>query len=342
VVNALGLVRAILRDLLTSRQRLLLENAALRQQVLVLRRRAPKWHFQAGERAFWMVLSRLLPSWRRVLLITSPQTILRWHRAGLRALWRRKSEHKVGRPEIPRKLYCLIRKLNRENPTWGAHRIADELALLGWKVGKSTGGRYMRRPNPGSGQSWKTFIRNHLSATAACDFFVVPTVGRKRLFALVILEHDRRRIRHVAVTDRPSVAWTARQVALAYPERVPRPKYLVHDWEKTFRCRFLEQLKVLGIEDKIAAAPRQPWMNSHCERVIGTLRRECTDHLIALNAEHLERLLREYVEYYNASRTHMALERNAPQPRQAEATPADELEGRPVLGGLHHVYECAA
>jgi transposase InsO family protein len=268
--------------------------------------------------------------------------VLRWHRAGFRALWRHKCRHKIGRPEIPRKLYCLIRKLARENPTWGAHRIADELALLGWKVGKSTVGRYMGRSTGGGGQTWKTFIRNHMNVTAACDFFVVPTLGLKRLFAFVVLEHDRRRIRHVAVTARPSVEWTARQLALAYPESVPRPKYLVHDREKTFRCPgFLEQLEALGIEDR-KTAPRQPWMNTYCERVIGTLRRECTDHMVALNEAHLEGLLREYIEYYNASRTHMALERNAPEPREAAIEPAEDLVGTPVLGGLHHVYERAA
>ena len=326
----------------SSRRRLVLENAALRQQVLVLRRRTPKRHARTDEKAFWLVLARLLPTWRQVALIVSPQTVLRWHKAGFRALWRWKCRHKLGRPEIPRKLYCLIRKLALENPTWGSTRIAAELQLHGWKVSKNTVWRYMGRGVPGSGQSWKTFIRNHMNVTAACDFFVVPTIGLKRLFAFVVLEHDRRRIRHVAVTAHPSVAWTASQLAAAYPESVPRPKYLVHDREKTFRCPgFLAQLKALGIEDR-KTAPRQPWMNSYCERVIGTLRRECTDHLIVLSEAHLERLLREYVEYYNAQRTHLSLEQNAPCPRAPSTAPAQDLVGMPVLGGLHHTYRRAA
>jgi transposase InsO family protein len=318
-----------------------LENAALRQQLLVLRRRAPRRHFRASEKAFWVALACLLPSWRRVLLIASPASVLRWHKAGFRALWRWKSRHKLGRPEISRKLYCLIRKLSAENPTWGAHRIADELALLGWKVGKSTVGRYMRRHRPTNGQSWKTFLRNHLNVTAACDFFVVPSLGFQRLFVLVVLDHGRRVIRHVAVTARPSAAWTGRQLRAAFAEGRPRPQYLVHDREKTFCCPgFLAALADLAIEDK-KSAPRQPWMNIYCERVIGTLRRECTDHVLALSAAHLERLLREYVVYYNASRTHMALERNAPVPRAPALTPAGELHATPVLGGLHHAYDCA-
>ncbi|HEX5140104.1 MAG TPA: integrase core domain-containing protein [Dehalococcoidia bacterium] len=334
---------AFLRALFRTRRQLVLENAALRQQLLVLRRRVLRRHLKPSERAFWVAMARLLPTWRKVLLVASPDSVLRWHKAGFRALWRWKCRHKIGRPEIPRKLYCLIRRLARENPTWGAHRIADELALLGWKVGKSTVGRYMHRGDPHIGQHWKTFIRNHMNVTAACDFFVVPTLGFRRLFAFVVLEHDRRRIRHIAVTARPSVAWTAAQVAAAYPASVTRPKYLVHDREKTFRCPgFLRQLAALGIEDKKTAAPRQPWMNTYCERIIGTLRRECTDHLIALNEAHLERLLWEYVAYYNASRTHMALERNAPLPRAPADGPADELVGTPVLGGLHHTYTRAA
>jgi putative transposase len=321
----------------------MLENVALRQQLLVLKRRSRRRHFRQSEKAFWVLMLRLLPSWRQVLVVATPQTVLRWHRTGFRLLWRWKSRHKLGRPEIPRKLYWLIRRLARENPTWGAHRIKDELALLGWKVGKSTVGRCIRRTRPGGGQSWKTFIRNNMNVTAACDFFVVPSIRLKRLYALVILEHDRRRIRHLAVTARPSVAWTAAQLAAAYPESAPRPKYLVHDRETTFRMPgFLQQLEALGIEDKVTVAPRQPWMNSHCERVIGTLRRECTDHLIVLNEAHLERLLREYQAYYNASRTHMALERNAPEPRAPASAPADELVATPVLGGLHHSYRRAA
>jgi hypothetical protein len=177
-----------------------------------------------------------------------------------------------------------------------------------------------------------TFLRNHMNVTAACDFFIVPSLSLRRLYALVVLEHDRRRIRHVAVTAHPSVAWTAAQLARAYPEHVPKPKFLIHDREKTFRMPgFLQQLAVLGIEDKRTGF-RQHWQNMYCERVIGTLRRECTDHLLALNSRHLERFLREYVKYYNATRTHMSLQCNAPLPRAPAMRPASELRGIPPTG----------
>jgi putative transposase len=334
---------SLLRALLLTRRQLVLENAALRQQLNVLRRQVPRPRLGTGDRVFWLVLRRIFPEWRSVLAIASPKTVLRWHRGGFRLLWRWKSRHKLGRPAIPRKLLCLIWRLQRENPTWGAHRIANELALLGHKVGKSTVGRYMRRKFPtGRGQSWKTFVQNHMNVTAACDFFVVPTLGFRRLFAFVVLSHDRRRIRHIAVTARPSVAWTAAQIRTAFSEPGARPTYLIHDREKTFRCPgFLQALQQLAITDK-KTARRQPWMNGYCERVIGTLRRECTDHLIALNERHLERLLRTYAAYYNASRTHMALERNAPLPRAPARAPAGELLATPVLGGLHHTYAAAA
>jgi putative transposase len=332
---------SLLRALLRTRRQLVLENAALRQQVNVLRRQVPRPRLGAGDRVFWLVLRRIFPEWRSVLAIASPKTVLRWHRGGFRLLWRWKSRHKLGRPAIPRKLLCLIWRLQRENPTWGAHRITDELALLGHTVGKSTVGRYMRRKRqPGQGQGWKTFVQNHMNVTAACDFFVVPSLRFQRLFAFVVLDHDRRHIRHIAVTARPSVVWVCAQLRHAFAERPPA--FLVHDREKTFRLpQFLQTLAALGIEDRKTAA-RQPWMNIYCERVIGTLRRECTDHLIALNERHLDRLLREYVTYYNATRTHMSLQRNAPLPRAPATRPAQELVAAPVLGGLHHRYRSAA
>jgi transposase InsO family protein len=327
---------------LRPRADLVLENLALRQQLGVLRRAVKRPKVTDSDRLLWLMLRRLHAGWSGLLAIVSPDTVLRWHKAGFRALWRSKSAHRIGRPEIPRKLYCLIRKLSRENPLWGARRIAAELELLGWKVGSSTVNRYMARRRPRSGQGWKTFLRNTMGVTAACDFFVVPTVGFRRLFAFVVLEHDRRRIRHVAVTAHPSAAWMAQQVVLAYPEEAGRPVYLVHDRQRCFTSvLFQEHLRELQIEDR-TTAPRQCWQNAYCERVIETLRHECTDHVLVLAERQLERLLREYAAYYNASRTHLSLERNAPWPRAREPTPASEFVATPVLGGLHHSYTRAA
>ena len=185
-----------------------------------------------------------------------------------------------------------------------------------------------------------TFLRNHMKVTAACDFFVVPTITFKLLYVFVVLSHDRRQIVHVAVTAHPTAEWTARQVVEAFPEQEPR--YMVRDRDSIYGLAFSRQLAAMDIED-IRIAPRSPWENPFCERVIGTLRRECTDHVIALGERHLQHVLREYVEqYYNVERTHMSLDGNAPIPRAVAPVPAAELRAIPVLGGLHHKYTVAA
>lgn len=341
----LGWFSVLLWAALRPRSSLLLENLALRQQLGVLRRAVTRPHLTDRDRIFWLILRRLHAGWANLLAVASPETVLRWHRQGWRAFWGWRSRHvRLGRPEIGWKLMHLIRRLSKENPLWGYRRLHAELLLLGHTVGEQTVRRYMlRRGDPQRGQGWKTFLRNTLGTTAACDFFVVPTLGFQRLFAFVILDHGRRVIRHVAVTAKPSVAWCAVQLRVAFPKDRPRPKHLVHDREKTFRLPgFLSVLADLGIEDKVSPAPRQPWMNGLCERVIGTLRRDCTDHVLVFNEAHLERILRSYVVYYNASRTHLALERNAPIPRAPTSTPIHDLDATPVLGGLHHTYRRAA
>ena len=201
--------------------------------------------------------------------------------------------------------------------------------------------RYMiRRGNPRTGQSWKTFVRNHMGVTAACDFFSVPTATFRSLFVFVVLSHDRRLIRRVAVTGHPTSAWVVAQLEQAFPEGA-RPQFLVHDRHKMFRSQtFRAALERMEIIDK-ATAPRQCWQNAHCERVIETLRHDCTDHFVAWNEPHLERLLREYVAWYNERRTHFSLGGNAPRPRVREPTPAQDVLARPVLGGLHHRYQRA-
>ena len=250
--------------------------------------------------------------------------------------------HPPGRPTIGWTLFHLIRRLQKENPTWGAPRITSELRLLGHTVGQSTVSRYMRRfRQPKRSQGWTTFIRNTMKVTAACDFFVVPSVTFQRLFVFVVLSHDRRFIRHVAVTSRPTAAWTAHQLVEAFPD-VPRPTYLVRDRDPLYGKTFQRQLEALGIEDT-KIAPRQHWMNAYAERVVGTLRRDCTDHVIVFNEQHLLAIVSEYVEqYYNVARPHLRLGRNPPVPRRRETTPAVRLKATPVLGGLHHRYERAA
>jgi transposase InsO family protein len=271
-----------------------------------------------------------------------PDTVLRWHRNTWRWCWGRKSTpRRPGRPTIGWELFHLIRRLQRENPTWGAPKLTSELRLLGHILGQTTVSRSMKRiHDPHRAQHWRTLMRNHLQGLATCDFFVVPTVTFQRLFVLVILPHDRRLIRHVAVTAHPTAEWTARQLVEAFPDG--EPTHLVHDNDGAFRGEFTRQVEAMGITD-VPISPGHPLQNAYCGRVIGILRQECTDHVIVFNVRHPVRIARGYVEqYYNVARSHKSLERNAPLSRQRETTPAMRVKATPVLGGLHHRYERAA
>jgi transposase InsO family protein len=218
-------------------------------------------------------------------------------------------------------------------------RIRDELVLLGYEVAESTVAKYMvkhRKTEPS--QSWKSFIANHMTKSAACDFFVVPTLTFDLLFCFVVLSHDRRRIMHVNVTSNPTAFWTARQVVEAFPFDL-QPKFLHRDRDSIFGWEFQRCVESLGIE-QVVSAPRSPWQNAFVERVIGTIRRECTDHIIPLSEAHLLRTLREYIDYYNAARTHQSLDGNAPEHSDSESV--GDVVGAPVLGGLHHRYSRSA
>ncbi len=237
-------------------------------------------------------------------------------------------------------LIHLIRRLSTENILWGAPRIVDELALLGHTVVESTVAKYMVRHRPADpDQTWKTFLHNHLAQTAACDFFVVPTVTFQRLFCFVVMSLDRRRILHVNVTKHPTAEWTAQQLVEAFPGDGWMPRFLQRDRDGVFGWAFRRKIKALGITELISA-PRSPWQNCFVERVIGSIRRECTDHIIPLSEKHLLRTLREYQAYYNESRTHYSLDGNAPIPRPLVGS--GEITSTPVLGGLHHRYSRSA
>lgn len=224
-------------------------------------------------------------------------------------------------------------------PHWGSRRIQSELAPLGHQVRESTVHRYMlKHRKPGGGQAWLTFLRNHMKVTAACDFFIVRTVTFRSLLVFVVLSHDRRRIVHLAVTERPTAAWAAEGIELAFPDA--RHEMLVRDNDGVFGRAFQERIAALDIEDR-PIQPASPWMNCFCERVIGTLRRECTDHIIALGPQHLEQALREYVAYYNEARPHLSLERNSPERGRSPTCAPPKLLAEPVLGGLHHRYRAA-
>jgi transposase InsO family protein len=230
----------------------------------------------------------------------------------------------------------------RQNPTWGAPRIQSELRLLGYEVADSTVARYMpRRPRGPSSQTWRTFLRNHLHCTVACDFFVVPTATFHLLYCFVILSHERRRIVHFNVTPHPSAEWTAQQIIDAFPADGTEPRFLLRDRDSIYGVFFRRRMRNIGIEE-VVTSRRSPWQNPYAERVIGSIRRECTDHLIVLGENHLRRILLSYQIYYNESRTHLSLVRNSPLPRSVELPSNGKVVAIPQVGGLHHRYSRAA
>jgi transposase InsO family protein len=230
----------------------------------------------------------------------------------------------------------------RENSTWGAPRVQSELRLLGHEVADSTVARYMpRRPRGPSSQTWRTFLRNHLHCTVACDFFVVPTATFHLLYCFVILSHERRRIVHFNVTPHPSAEWTAQQIIDAFPADGTEPRFLLRDRDSIYGVFFRRRMRNMGIEE-VVTSRRSPWQNPYAERVIGSIRRECTDHLIVLGENHLRRILLSYQIYYNESRTHLSLVRNSPLPRSVELPSNGKVVAIPQVGGLHHRYSRAA
>lgn len=323
---------------LSSRAALLLENLALRQQLAALRRQAPHPKLRRRDRLFWVVLARVWPRWRETLLLVKPQTVIAWHRAGFRQFWRRRSA-RGGRPRVPVEVRSLVRRLARDNPRWGAPRIHGELLKLGFRVAQSTVASCMRvRPHPPKppSQTWRTFLRNHLTQSAAMDFFVIPTATFQLLYGFVIIGHGRRRIHHVAITSHPTAQWASQQIREAFPFETA-PRFLHRDRDGVYGKELVTTLKAMGIQD-VPSAPSSPWQNPYCERVIGTLRRELLDHVIVLNEGHARALLREFVGYYNGSRTHLALAKDAPDERAVEPPSAGTVQSSDVLGGLHHRY----
>ena len=266
-------IRVILRILLANRAALVAENLVLRQQLVVLSRSTKKPRLRQRDRIFWVWVSRLWRDWRSALIVVQPETVVRWHRRGFRLYWRWKSRSR-GRPTIEPEIRKLIRRMSRENPLWGAPRIQAELALLGHNVAESTVAKYMvrRRPGPPS-QTWRSFLKNHMDCTAACDFFVVPTATFRLLYCFVVLMHGRRSIVHVNVTTSPTAEWTAQQIVEAFPADGSEPRYLLRDRDSIYGDHFRQRVHNMGIR-QILISPRSPWQNPYVERVIGSLRRE--------------------------------------------------------------------
>ena len=322
-------------SLIRSKERLEAENAALRHQVIVLRRMMKgRVRLTNGDRLFFVWLYRLFPSALSAIAIIRPETIIRWHRAGFRRYWRWKSHSVGGRPAIDAELRLLIRRMCRENPLWGAPRIHGELLKLGFSVAESTVAKYMARPRRPPTQGWATFLRNHAPHIAAVDLFVVPTIGFKLPYGLVILSLGRRRLVWTNVTANPTAEWIARQITDAFPWD-ERPRYLIRDRDGCFGAVALRRLRAMRIRDRPIAS-RSPWQNGHAERLIGSIRRECLDHVIVRGEKHLRQILRAYATYHNQARTHLALNKDAPDHRPVQRS--GHITAVAMIGGLHHRY----
>ncbi len=336
----LRLIWAVVHALFAKRADLVAENLALRQQLVVLHRKTRRPRLKTKDRVFWLWLARSWDGWRESLIVVKPSTLVRWHRQGFKYWWAWKSRRKGGRPTVAPEVRNLIRRMSRANPLWGAPRIHGELLKLGIDLSQTTVAKYMiRHPKPPS-PSWRAFLDNHLKDLVSIDFFTVPTVRFRILFVFLVLTHDRRRIVHFNVTEHPSAAWTAQQIIEAFPYN-EAPKYLIRDRDGIYGLNFQKRLQHMGIEE-VVIAPRSPWQNPLVERVIGSIRRECLDHVIILSEAHLLKILSEYIDYYQTARPHQSLDHNAPLPRVVEPREQGQVVAEPIRRGLHHRYRNAA
>jgi transposase InsO family protein len=337
----LGWILSVVR----SRDDLVLENLALRQQLLAVHAKRPRPRLGAFDKLFWVLLRRVWSGWKRSLILVTPETVVRWHRAGFRQYWRWISRtHKaVGREPISREVRALIFRMVAENPTWGAPRIHGELLKLGFVLSERTVSRWLRRANhdPDPARRWLAFLRNHREAIAAMDFFTVPTLTFGVLYCFLVIGHDRRKILHCNVTCQPNALWIVLQMREAW-EFEPPPRFLIFDRDTKFSADdVISAVKQNGTEP-VRTSFRSPWQNGIAERWVGSVRRDLLDHVIVLNRRHLRRLLKEYVHYYHEDRTHLGLGKDTPAGRVTAPPSANKIISMPRLGGLHHRYTVAA
>jgi putative transposase len=333
-----SLVPGTIADLTRDRAELVLENAFLRQQVIVLRREKKRPPLTDQDRRWFVLLAHWLPSWKEALLIVQPDTLIRWHRGLFKIVWRRKSKAKP-RPQPATLSITTIRliwQLATENRLWGAERIRGELLKLGLQVSKRTIQKYLKRIprlRP-SGQTWSTFVRNHAADIWACDFVQTHDVFFRTIFVFVIIELESRQVIHVNVTRSPSDTWVAQQLREATPFG-RQPIYLIRDNHHKHGEHFAN----VAAEIEVLRTPvRAPRANAYCERFIGSLRRECLDHMLILSEQQLRRIVKEYVCYFNKDRPHQGIHQHIPSTPASSPSVEGEIVMRPVLGGLHHAY----
>ena len=334
-------------------QAIVAENLILRRQIALFRERdiQPR-RIDAATRLSLAIWSRLC-NWRSCLTVVRPQSVLRWHRAGWRLFWRLKS--RPGRPMIQADLRLLIRRMAVENPTWGQERIANELLLkLAIRISPRTVRKYMPKLAPGrprGDQRWSTFLRNHAQAIVACDFFVAITATFRQIYVFVVMHHGSRRLLHFNVTSHPTADWTLQQLRQTFGTDEAF-RYLLHDRDSIFSEGLDRSVTAFGLR-VLKSPPRSPKANAVCERLIGTIRRECLDWLIPLSEHRLRSLLKMWAVHYNRSRPHMGLGPGIPDPPGHRVPPRNSGRGRhhlggsvrlrvkSILGGLHHEYDWA-
>jgi putative transposase len=314
-----------------------LENLALRHQISVYKRTTARPKLRPTDRLFWIGLTRAWAGWRQALVIVTPDTVLRWQRRRFLRYWTQLSGGSTGgRPPVNAEIRALVPRMATANPLWGAPRIHGELLKIGIEVAERTVSRLMPRRRPQPSQTWRTFLANHVRDFVSIDFFTVPTVRLHVLFVLVVLAHHRRRVVHFNITEHPSAVWTAQQIVDAFPDDTA-PAFLLRDRDQVYGQRFRHRMKGMGIDEVLTAA-HSPWQNPFAERLIGSIRRECLNHVLVFGDAHLRRILSRYFEYYHRSRTHLALDKDAPEFRPIELPATGKIAQLPQVGGLHHHY----
>src|SRR6478736_3582 len=295
-----------------------LEILALRHQVAVLKRKRPQPPLNSVDRLFWATLRRIWTRWTDVLVIVKPETVVGWHRAGFRLYWRWRSRPRGGRPKLSEEVRTLIRRMASENSAWGAPKIHGELLKIGFEISERTVARYLqrlrRRGDPA--KRWLAFLANHREVIVAFDFFTVPTLTFQLLYCFFVIEHGRRRVLHFNITRQPTAEWVVQQLREAFPEAGPY-RYAILDHDSKFDADVIAFLQATGLRPKRTSV-QAPWQNGTAERWVGSCRRELLDHVIALNEQHLGRLIRDYVNYYHDDRIHDSLDKDTPNRRPVE------------------------
>src|SRR5215469_9058439 len=322
---------------------LVADNLCLRQQLAVLQRRTPRPRLEEADRRFWILACRWFSGWRTSLLIVKPETVLRWHRQGWRTCSRRTG--RPGRRPIAPELRTLIRRMTMENRLWGQRRIQAELARLGFKVSARTVAKYMQRTHHrGPSATWRSFLRQNGSEIWACDFFCVRTITFRMLYVFFVIDCASRQVVHVHVTLHPTASWAAQQIVECCAwDRVPA-RFLVHDRDSCYGTTFDRRVRNIGIA-QVRTPFRSPRANAIAERWVRSVRTECLDQVFIFNERHLQKVLAEYVGYFNHWRPHRSIGQRAPCAAPAwshRSAEARRITAIPVLGGLHHVYQQAA